>query len=502
MSIVAGISGFRRNAAVALARSGNLAAVCEQGRLSRVRDVGIETGGFPEEALQATIKIAQISRDSLKEMIVAEEGIDLLEQSELHRFDHHLGHAATAFLTSALDEALVLVCDTNTGRELTVWRGANGKLEEVPLGWQGPGFASVYSRLTKGLSLHPGRDEHRVEALARLGCTTDSGRVSSLLRKIENGIEVDPVFDDFVTEALSGGRDAMAAAAGAVQCRLGELLLEFLRDLHKHTALPSICVGGGLFFNTYLNTLLRQSGIFKNVFVPVNPGNAGVSAGCALLYEASRSSVHFEPRLVSPFLGPSFTNEEIKGVLDNCKLSYDFLDDGALLTRTVDALTRGELVGWFRGRLEWGTRALGNRSIFASPFAPYVLENLNQFLKHREAHRTYGLAVRLEDVSLFFEGPLSSPYMECEYTFRNPARFSSVLPLGIDRVRVQTIDSSQPLFRDLLTKFEEATGMPVLVNTSFNGFHEPIVCSPRDAVRVFYGTGLDMLVTGSFVIRK
>ena len=126
MSIVAGISGFRRNAAVALARSGNLAAVCEQGRLSRVRDVGIETGGFPEEALQAIIEIAQISRESLKEMVVAEEGIDLLEQSEFHKFDHHLGHAATAFLTSALDESLVLVCDTNTGRELTVWRGANG----------------------------------------------------------------------------------------------------------------------------------------------------------------------------------------------------------------------------------------------------------------------------------------------------------------------------------------------------------------------------------------
>ena len=143
-----------------------------------------------------------------------------------------------------------------------------------------------------------------------------------------------------------------------------------------------------------------------------------------------------------------------------------------------------------------------DRSIFASPFAPYVLENLNQFLKYREAHRTYGLAVRLEDVPLFFEGSLSSPYMECEYTFRDPSRFSSVLPLGIDRVRVQTIDSSQPFLRDLLAKFGEATGVPVLVNTSFNGFHEPIVCSPRDAVRVFYGTGLDMLVTGSFVIRK
>ena len=162
MSIVAGISGFRRNAAVALAHSGNLAAVCEQGRLSRVRDVGIEIGGFPEEALQATIEIAQISRENLKGMVIAEEGVDLPERSELHRFDHHLGHAATAFLTSALDDSLVLVCDTNTGRELTVWRGANGKLEEVPLGWQGPGFASVYSRLTKGLSLHPGRDEYKV----------------------------------------------------------------------------------------------------------------------------------------------------------------------------------------------------------------------------------------------------------------------------------------------------------------------------------------------------
>ncbi len=502
MSVVAGISGFRRNAAAAVARAGTLAAVCEQGRVTRVRDVGIEAGGFPEEALRVALEASRTRREDLEEIAAAEDDVELPGPHAHHRLDHHLGHAATTFLTSALAESLVLVCDTNAGRELTVWRGALGALEEIPIGWRGPGFASVYSRLTVGLGLRSGSDEYRVEAWARLGCTTDAGRASTLLRGTGDGLEIDPGFDGFVADARSADPTAVAATAGAVQLRLGELVLELLHDLRDRTKLSSLCVGGGLFFNTYLSTLLRESGLFDHVFVPVNPGNAGVAAGCALLRESTRSGAPPPPRLASPFLGPSFTNEEIKRVLDNCKLSYDFLDDRALVTRTVEALARGELVGWFRGRLEWGTRALGNRSIFASPCAPYVLENLNRFLKRREAHRAYGLAVRLEDVAQLFDGPSSSPYMECEYTFRDPARFSQIVPAGIDRVRVQTVDSEPPLLRELLGRFGEAGGTPVLVNTSFNGFHEPIVGSPRDAVRVFYGTGLDMLVVGNFVLRK
>jgi carbamoyltransferase len=153
--------------------------------------------------------------------------------------------------------------------------------------------------------------------------------------------------------------------------------------------------------------------------------------------------------------------------------------------------------------MEWGPRALGARSIIASPLAPYALENLNQFLKHREAWRGYALSGLEAAIHEHFEGPESAPFMECDYMPRDRERFRHILPGPRAAARVQTVGAgAPPRFRALLQAFGEAAGIPILVNTSFNGFQEPIVCSPRDAVRVFYGTGIDMLVLDEFVIHK
>ena len=154
--------------------------------------------------------------------------------------------------------------------------------------------------------------------------------------------------------------------------------------------------------------------------------------------------------------------------------------------------------------MEWAHRALGNRSILASPLSPYVLDNLNLFLKQRERYHTYGLSVREMDAPPVFDGPPVSRFMEYEYQVRDRERLRHVLPCGVRALRVQTVpDSKEYRGYGLLHKaFGEATDLPVLVNTSFNGFSEPIVCSPRDSVRVFYGTGLDMLVLDRFVVRK
>ena len=207
-------------------------------------------------------------------------------------------------------------------------------------------------------------------------------------------------------------------------------------------------------------------------------------------------------RALSPFLGPGFDSEHIKNVLDNCKLSYEYLADGPLIDATVDALRRGQLVGWFQGRMEWGIRALGHRSILANPFSPYTLENLNRFLKRREPSRPYSVSILAEALEQHFEGPPSSPFMEYEYRVRDRDRFRGLLP-GVGRtLRVHSVADRQSSFGRLLKVFGDAAGVPALVNTSFNGFHEPIVCSPRDAVRVFYGTGLDIAVVGNFMIRK
>jgi carbamoyltransferase len=209
----------------------------------------------------------------------------------------------------------------------------------------------------------------------------------------------------------------------------------------------------------------------------------------------------------SPYLGPSYSDREIKETLENCKLSFDLLHADRLFDVVLHALSRGRLVGWYHGRLEWGPRALGHRSVLADPLAPHVLENLNGFLKRRPSYRTYGISVPTSELDRYFEraersAPAASPFMQFEYRPRDPEKFRPVLPEGVETLRVHTVDESEPRFLRLLQLWGERTGVPVLVNTSFNGFHEPLVCSPRDAIRVFYGTGLDLLALENFYLRK
>ena len=290
-----------------------------------------------------------------------------------------------------------------------------------------------------------------------------------------------------------------AETASAVQRRIGELLVELLADVRAAVDADALCLAGGLFYNTYFNTVIRGSGLFKESFVPINPGNAGLAIGASLIV-ADRDGAQNRP-VVSPFLGAGYELDAIKATLDSCKLSYEFVSDAHAQDAAVAALLEGHLVGWFQGRMEWGHRALGHRSILANPQCEYVLDNLNFFLRKRERSRPFGLSVCDDVVQELFCGPTSSPWMEYEYQPRDD-RFRHVIPTGASTIRVQTVAPNHGSFWALLKKMEQATGAGALVNTSFNGFHEPIVCSPRDAVRVFFGTGLDMLVIGRFILRK
>jgi len=297
----------------------------------------------------------------------------------------------------------------------------------------------------------------------------------------------------------SGDFRRVAAVASSFQRCIGDALVALVADIRTALPFSDLCLGGGLFYNTYLNTRIVESRAFDRVFVPVNPGNAGLAAGAAL---AVAQGDALRATTASPFLGPEYTAEQIKATLDNCKLTYAYLSESQIVEATVQALRDGALVGWFQGAMEWGHRALGNRSILANPFSPHVLDNLNGYLKQREPYRAYGVSVCEEQAHLYFHVPAPSRYMELEYVPVDPTRFRYILPEGARALRVQTIGDEPRLFRELHGAFAAATGAGVLVNTSFNGFHEPIVCTPRDAVRVFYGSGLDVLVLGQFLVRK
>jgi carbamoyltransferase len=505
--LTVGISGARRNAAVAACSGGTLSAFCEQERVTRVRGARLEPGLLPAEALAAALDLAGRKRvEDVRAFAVAESAVSLPHGLPVATVEHHRAHAASAFHTSPFARAAVVVCDRHSDPPLTVWIGRGSELAPHPTVAVSGAFADVYARCTEIFGFRPGQ-EHQLEALARLDHGEDAGRLEDEIGYKDGRLWTSQGWESVIADWLAASPSASAShrarVAGAFQRHLGRLLVRMLADVRAADGVPHLCLAGGLFYNTFFNTVARESGIFEDVFVPPCPGNPGLAAGAAL--DVGSCDARTRNAAVSPFLGPEYDLEQIKRVLDNCKLSCECLIEGDVIGATVEALRRGHLVGWFQGRMEWGHRALGNRSILASPFSPYVLENLNLYLKQRERYRTYGLSVPCQDAGRFFAGPPESAYMEYEYEVRDRERFRHVLPGGATRLRVQTVrptDESSRRFASLHAAFGDATGAPVLVNTSFNGFSEPIVCSPRDALRVFFGTGLDMLVLDRFVLRK
>lgn len=497
MSLAVGLGGAVRNACVTLATPDRILGVCEQERITRVRGAGFNRTGLPDEALDVLLERSGTHRADITKYALAGEVRALAEVRPL-RLEHHFAHACSAFYPSTFETAAIVVCD-HANPQVSVWIGRGNEIAPVDVPWQGLGFASLYSKCAETLGFTNGGLEQRMEALARLAPVPDGDDAAQLFKLDSDRLCLAPGWQHRI-EAWSQGADLQRKSeiASALQHRIGELLLEFVQRVQRRLAgTTALCLGGSLFHNSYFNTQVKTRSGFERVFVPVNPGNGGLSVGAAL--HANRGM-----RLpVTPYLGPSYDSEEIKATLDNCKLTYQWASDSDAIAIAVEELRKGHLLAWFDGPMEWGPRALGARSIVASPLAPYVLDNLNRFLKRREAWRGYALSGLQPAVDKFFEGPAGSPFMECDYEPKDRALFRSILPSERAAVRIHTVcDDAMPRFRNLLQQFGAATGVPFLVNTSFNGFQEPIVCSPRDAIRVFYGTGIDVLVLGQFVIRK
>jgi len=499
-------------AALIDAERGTIAA-CEENRVTRARYAATE--GPPALALAELLAFLNRTPSDISVVgIVGDEDHSAGETGGVAaiEIDGHEAHAVYAFQASGFRDGLVLVSEVHRPRGWSAWRFSAGDRSPREIGDTLGAFplARIYGELTEALGLPRMRDEHLVEAMARAGADTYQ-QLADLVGLTPEGVVVDERFTERVRAAAASGdpNRAKRDIAASVQRRLGECLRDLLRRI---AALESgdgrhaqwLCLTGGLFFNTFFTTVAATSGIFDDVYVPPHPGRNGTALGAALISGAARARGAVDGA-GSPYLGPGYSDAQIKEALDNCKLSYDFLPGDRLNDSVIHALSRGRLCGWFHGRLEWGPRALGHRSVLADPLAPHALENLNGFLKRRPWYRSYGVSVPRSRVDEFFSGVstrAASPFMQFEYRPRDPEKFSTILPAGVETIRVHTVDETEPRFLRLLEMWGEKTGTPVLVNTSFNGFHEPLVCSPRDAIRVFYGTGLDVLALGDFYLRK
>ncbi len=287
-------------------------------------------------------------------------------------------------------------------------------------------------------------------------------------------------------------------AAGA-QRAIEQAVIEFAGEA------KNVCLAGGLGMNALLVAALENSGKFEGVFVQPAAGNAGTALG-AVLYVWHELLGHADRATIENYcLGPAFTAQEIKQTIENCKLSARYLLTGdELVAAAVEQLSDNKIVAWMQGRMEFGPRALGNRSILASPLDPYSTENLNIYIKHREGFRKFAASVPAEFAEQYFETGPNARFLATVGKVRPAHRetFAGALLSG-ELIRVHVVArEDNPLYWKLLNRAGEKSGLPVLYNTSFNLFGEPLVCTPRDAVRSFYSSGIDAMFAGNFLLQK
>jgi carbamoyltransferase len=442
------------------------------------------------------------------------------------RFDHALCHASSTFYASPFDRALILTLDEEgDGRCGLFAEGAGNEIREVrsvrfpnSLGW-------VYSQVTQLLGFRRHFEEHKMQWLSTTGQPVFCGLFLEMLRNgqklwphvnprfFRRGFAGKVSFSDEFFRRLGTSKPADARVdkqlradlAASVQQACSVIVVELLESLRQQHGAKSLCLAGGLFLNPLFVADVEKKTAFERIFVQPAAGNEGTALGAGWL---AWHHVYKKPRFEPPTRldwGPSYCNEEIKRVLDNCKASYRWLNsDERKIEEAMRLLLSGKIVAWFQGAAEFGPRALGNRSLLASPWGAYVNENLNDYVKHRESFRPFALSVAEEECARYFDCSPAGCFMATMGSARSEYREimkGFLLPDGRIRLHLVRRDANPLLWR-LLKRFGESSPAPVLVNTSFNLFGEPLVITPRDAVRSYFCSGTDALVIENFLLSK
>jgi carbamoyltransferase len=464
--------------------------------------------------------------------------------------EHHMSHAASAFYPSPFDEAVVLTLD-GVGEWATtavaIGRGRDLRVEKEIHFPHSLGL--LYSAFTYYTGFKVNSGEYKVMGLAPYGTPRFKDLILERLVDVkpDGTFRLDQTYFDYCTgltmvnrqfEDLFGAparrpdRDPLTPfhmdVAASVQAVTEEIVLKLTRSLAAEYAIPNLCLAGGVALNCVANGRILRDGAFRQIWIQPAAGDAGGAVGAAL---AAWHQEMGRERTASPddgmrggYLGPAFGQADIERRLTATGAVFMTLDELALIERTAEALADGAAEGWFQGRMEFGPRALGGRSILGDPRSPTMQKTLNLKVKYRESFRPFAPSVLREDVADWFEIDVDSPYMLLVADVRAERRRAMTEAeralFGIDKLnvarseipavthvdysaRIQTVHAeTNPRYHALLSAFKALTGCPVLVNTSFNVRGEPIVGTPEDAFRCFMGTGLDLLVIGDCVLEK
>jgi carbamoyltransferase len=558
---ILGISCFYHDAAAAIIQDGKLLAAAQEERFTRIR----HDAGFPVHAINYCLRVAGITAAQLdyvgfydKPFIKFERllytylatfpkglssflkampvwlkdklWIPQLIRKELEYdgpivfAEHHLSHAASAFLVSPFEEAAILTIDGVGEWETTTYGVGRGTTIELTNRIHFPhSLGLLYSAFTYYLGFKVNSAEYKVMGLAPFGkpiyydlimkeliTAKDDGSFKMNMRYFgyDFGLtmttpEFDRLFGHSRREPESALDQFHKDVAASVQKVTDELMVRMANHLHAETHMKNLCMAGGVALNCVANSRILERTPFERLFIQPAAGDAGGALGVA--YHIYNSLLKNERTFVQrdAFLGPKFDDDEIKDYLDAIGVDYTTCSTEEVLHETARLIAEQQVVGWFQGRMEWGPRALGNRSILADPRNPENQSKVNLKIKFRESFRPFAPAVLLDRSAEYFAIDRPSPYMLLTAQVRDEKRHIPSVTHVDGSARLQTVAREEnELFYDLISEFDRQTGCPVLINTSFNVRGEPIVCTPHDALKCFLRTDMDYLVMGHFMLDK
>ncbi len=561
-----GLSSYAHDSAVALVEDGRVLAVIEEERLNRQKHTGEFPGQAIQHALAAhgfdlsdidevgfyCKPLHLIVRRGLRALRYLPASIeeftrkspttalrvlslqrylrnDSLEARRPPRFrfryiDHHLAHAASAFYLSPFEEAAIL-CIDGAGEDITTWfgHGEGTRIVRRHCVRLPHSLGLLYSAVTHWLGFKPWGGEGKVMGLASYG---DPDRFYREMRDLVHWTDDGQLTIDlrYFAYHLSGWQRWVSAAfidrfgparepesemtrhyedvAAALQRVVEDAALALVRHLHRIVPSRNLCLAGGVALNSVMNGRIAREGPFERLFIQPAANDAGTALGSALVLAHGRHGMPRVPDNELVYLGPSFSDAAYEAAARSAQLLVERPPD--LVDTVAERLAAGRIVGWFQGRMEVGPRALGNRSILADPRDPRMKDTLNRRVKHREPFRPFAPSVLAESAAEWFEDVRDSPHMLLVFPVVPTRRERVPAITHVDgTARVQTVSrETNPRYHDLIAAFGRQTGVPMLLNTSFNVRGEPIVCAPDDAVRCFLGTEMDVLVLGDLLCRK
>lgn len=464
--------------------------------------------------------------------------------------EHHLSHAASAFFPSPFESAAILTLDGVgewTTTSLAIGKGRDLKVvKEIHFPHS---LGLLYSSFTYYIGFKVNSGEYKVMGLAPYGEPRYADLIREKLITIadDGSFQLDMSYFDYATgltmtnkkfDALFGGPPRTSETeltqremdlAASVQKVTEDIVIELAKGIAKETGERNLCLAGGVALNCVANGMLLREKIFDNIWIQPAAGDAGGALGAALSawychYNKERSVSKERDAMKGAFLGPEFNDNEIEAELKACGAIYKKCSENELIDEVAKALANEKAVGWMQGRMEFGPRALGGRSIIADPRSPVMQKQLNLKVKYRESFRPFAPSVLRADVGEWFEHDSDSPYMllvaDVQKNKRREMTLDEEALFGIDKLnvprssvpaithvdysaRIQTVHAdTNPRYHAVISKFKEKTGCPLIVNTSFNVRGEPIICSPTDAFKCFMGTELDVLAIGNFLLIK